>query len=150
MIRVSKTALFAAAKRWDASRVSQIFATSPALLAATDPGGRAALHLACAVKPGGSGLCEANGIATATALLDAGSDLEAVVPMDEDEGDFRATPIWYAVARGGNLPLVRFLLNRGADAGLYWNQGLASICGHMAKHRFFMRRGCCASTLSTC
>ena len=36
--------------------------------------------------------------------------------MDEDEGDFRATPLWYAVARGENLPLVRFLLARGADA----------------------------------
>ena len=36
--------------------------------------------------------------------------------MGEDEGDFRATPLWYAVARGENLPLVRFLLARGADA----------------------------------
>jgi ankyrin repeat protein len=36
--------------------------------------------------------------------------------MDEDEEDFRATPVWYAVSRGENLPLVRFLLKRGADA----------------------------------
>lgn len=36
--------------------------------------------------------------------------------MEADEGDFRATPLWYAVARGENLPLVRFLLKRGADA----------------------------------
>lgn len=36
--------------------------------------------------------------------------------MDADEGDFRATPVWYAVARGENLPLVRFLLKRGGDA----------------------------------
>ena len=36
--------------------------------------------------------------------------------MEEDEGDFRATPLWYAVARGENLPLVRFLLRHGADA----------------------------------
>ena len=35
--------------------------------------------------------------------------------MSDDEGDFRATPLWYAVARGENLPLVRFLLQRGAD-----------------------------------
>lgn len=34
--------------------------------------------------------------------------------MHEEEGDFRATPLWYAVARGENLPLVRFLLQRGA------------------------------------
>ena len=36
--------------------------------------------------------------------------------MVEDDGEFRATPLWYAVARGENLPLVRFLLGRGADA----------------------------------
>ena len=38
------------------------------------------------------------------------------VPMEEDEEDFRATPLWFAVSRGENLPLVRFLLKRGADA----------------------------------
>jgi len=36
--------------------------------------------------------------------------------MDADEGDFRATPVWYATARGENLALVRFLLARGTDA----------------------------------
>ena len=61
-------------------------------------------------------LGEPNGIKTATALLDAGAGLEVEVPMNEDEGDFRATPLWYAAARGENLPLVRFLLKRGADA----------------------------------
>jgi uncharacterized protein len=28
---------------------------------------------------------------------------------------FRATPLWFASARGENLPLVEFLLDRGAD-----------------------------------
>ena len=116
MIRPTKTALFTAAKRWNAAAVAAIAAAAPVLLAATDPKGRTALHLACAVKPEGADLGEANGIATVTALLDAGAGLETEVPMDEDEGDFRATPLWYAVARGENLPLVRFLLSRGADA----------------------------------
>jgi hypothetical protein len=93
-----------------------LLAVAPGLVTTTDPKGRAALHLACAVKPDGAGLGEPNGIATVTVLLDAGAGLEAEVPMDEDEGDFRATPLWYAVARGENLPLVRFLLSRGADA----------------------------------
>lgn len=35
--------------------------------------------------------------------------------MPEDEGDFRANPLWYAASRGRNLPLVRFLLRQGAD-----------------------------------
>jgi len=75
-----------------------------------------ALHLACAVKPAPPGLREPDGIATVAALLDAGAALEAAVPMDADEGDFRATALWYAVARGENAALVRFLLGRGADA----------------------------------
>jgi len=90
-------------------------AGAPALVGATDPRGRAAIHLACTVKAEGAQLAEPHGIKTVTALLDAGADLEAVVPMDEDEGDFRATPIWYAVARGENLPLVKFLAKRGAN-----------------------------------
>ena len=116
MTRPTKTALFAAAKSWDALEVSALLAAEPSLIAATDLKGRAALHLACAVKPGGAGLAEANGIATVTALLDAGAGIESEVPMDEDEGDFRATPLWYAVARGENLRLVQFLASRGADA----------------------------------
>ncbi len=116
MKRPSKTALFEAATRWDAAAVTEILKAAPALATASDPKGRQALHLACAVPPGGKGLGEADGIRTVTALLKAGADLEAAVPMDEDEGDFRATPLWYAVARGENRPLVRFLLKRGADA----------------------------------
>jgi uncharacterized protein len=112
----SKTALFAAAKAWDTTAVRAILAAVPALVSASDLRGRRALHIACGVKPGGSSLGEASGIKTATALLEAGADLEAEVPMDEDEEDFRATPVWYAVSRGENLPLVRFLLKRGADA----------------------------------
>lgn len=111
----SKTSLFAAAKAWDAASVQAQLAQAPALVGATDPRGRAAIHLACTVKAEGAQLAEPHGIKTVTALLDAGADLEAVVPMDEDEGDFRATPIWYAVARGENLPLVKFLAKRGAN-----------------------------------
>jgi uncharacterized protein len=112
----SKSALFEAARRWDAAAVAAMLKAAPALVTATDPRGRMALHLACATPPGGKGLGEANGIKTVRALLAAGADLEAAVPMDPDEGDFRATPLWYAVSRGRNLPLARFLLGRGADA----------------------------------
>jgi ankyrin repeat protein len=116
MTAPSKSALFDAARSWDAAGAKAILARAPDLVTASDPKGRMALHLACAVKPGSRALGEPSGIRTVTALLKAGADLEAVVPMDEDEGDFRATPLWYAVARGENLPLVRFLLRRGADA----------------------------------
>jgi ankyrin repeat protein len=113
----SKTALFEAVGRWDAAAVKATLQAAPALVTATDPRGRMALHLACGIPPGRKGLGEPNGIRTVTALLAAGAPLEAAVPMDEeDEGDFRASPLWYAVSRGQNLPLAKFLLARGADA----------------------------------
>jgi len=112
----SKTALFAASAAWDAEAVAMIVAAAPELIKATDPKGRMALHIACAVKPNGKRVGEPDGTRTVAALLKAGADLEAVVPMEADEGEFRANPLWYAVARGENLPLVRFLLERGANA----------------------------------
>lgn len=137
MKRPSKTALFKAATSWDAAAVTAILRVAPALVTASDPKDRRALHLACAVPPGGKGLGEPNGIKTVTALLAAGAGLENAVPMDEDEGDFRATPLWYAVARGENRPLARFLLKRGADASTslwaaVWRDD-AALCRELLK-----------------
>jgi ankyrin repeat protein len=113
-MKPSKSALFDAVKRWDASTVAALLKAAPDLVSATDPKGRTALHIACAVKPA-KGLGEPNGIATVTALLKAGAELEAHVPMPAEEGDFRANPVWYAASRGENLALVKFLLKRGGD-----------------------------------
>ncbi len=114
-MKATKTALFEAAKRWEAAAVRTIATTLPSLVAATDPKGRTALHIACAVDPKGKALGEKDGTRTAAALLAAGAALETFVPMPADEGDFRANPLWYAASRGRNLPLVRFLLKQGAD-----------------------------------
>jgi ankyrin repeat protein len=113
-IRASKSALFAAAKAWDFEAVAALLRAAPELVRATDPKGRLALHIACASKAKNKD--DPSGLKTVAALLKAGAGLEDIVPMDEDEGDFRANPLWYAVARGENLPLVRFLIKRGADA----------------------------------
>jgi uncharacterized protein len=113
----SRTALFSAASMWDASLVITILTSAPELVAADDSRGFTAIHRTCAVTPGSSAqLGERNGIKTVAALLKAGADVERAVPMADDEGDFRATPLWYAVARGENLPLVQFLLKQGANA----------------------------------
>ena len=114
VVRPSKSALFAAARARDFKAVAAILRAAPELVRATDPKGRMALHLACAATTKSSD--DPNGLKTVAALLKAGAGLEDIVPMDEDEGDFRANPLWYAVARGENLPLVRFLIKRGADA----------------------------------
>ena len=117
MAKPSRTSMFTAASLWDAASVEAALALAPELARVTDPQGRTALHRACAVKPGSNPqLREPHGISTVTTLLEAGAELEREVPMNEDEGDFRATPLWYAVARGENLTLVKFLLQRGANA----------------------------------
>ena len=113
-VRPSKSALFAAAKARDFKAVTAILRLAPELVRATDPKGRMALHIGCAATAKSSE--DPNGLKTVAALLKAGAGLEDVVPMDEDEGDFRANPLWYAVARGENLPLARDLIKRGADA----------------------------------
>jgi uncharacterized protein len=113
-VRPSKTALFAAAKARDFKTISAILRAAPELVRATDRKGRMALHIACAATA--KSRDDPNGLKTVGTLLKAGAGLEEIVPMDEDEGDFRANPLWYAVARGENLPLVRFLIKRGADA----------------------------------
>jgi hypothetical protein len=77
MKKPSKTAWFNAAKSWDYRRVKEVLREAPELLAATNPKGLNALHMACAVRPGKPGLHEENGIKTVTALLDAGSTSRA-------------------------------------------------------------------------
>jgi ankyrin repeat protein len=107
MARASKTAWFNAAKSWDFVAVRSLLEEAPALLEATDPKDLNALHMACSVKPGKSGVHEPNGLQTVTALLDAGIDIESV--------EWRANAVWFATGRGHNLPLVRLLLERGGD-----------------------------------
>ncbi len=48
----SKSALFDAAKTWNAAAVKAVLSAAPALAKATDPRGRMAIHIACAAKPG--------------------------------------------------------------------------------------------------
>jgi uncharacterized protein len=115
MRQPSKTTLFNAAKAWDAAAVEALLTVSPDLARATNSKGRTALHLACSVQHGGQPIGDPKGLKTAAALLRAGAAMEAAAPTDEDEGDHRSTPLWFAVARGENLPLVRFLLTSGAD-----------------------------------
>ncbi len=72
MWKPSKTALFDAAKAWDAASVEALLEASPDLAQATDPKGRTALHLACGVRPTSPAIGEPNGLKTVAALLKAG------------------------------------------------------------------------------
>lgn len=84
----------------------------PQLARVVDERGRNLLHLCCSVDPKRRGLGPADGVATADVLLAAGLDVDREAFA---EGSWKATPLWYAVARGRNLRLAKHLLDRGAS-----------------------------------
>lgn len=129
-MKPSKSALFTAAKRWDSKSLDALLLSAPDLVEVTDPRGRKALHVACSIKPGTPGTREPNGTATVSVLLRHGADLYDYVPLEG--GRFKATPVWYAVAHGDNLALVKMLLKRGARAdnclyAVVWNDNAAVL-----------------------
>ena len=91
--------------------IGKLLAESPSLIGVRDPRGRNWLHVCCSVNPKSRGLHAGDAVRTADVLLHAGLDIDEPA---FSEGNWRATPLWYAVARGQNLTLARHLLERGA------------------------------------
>jgi ankyrin repeat protein len=106
---VSKTRLFQAIKALDVNAVVALIEATPELLQATDDRRRNPLHCLCSLPADPK--TSRRSLALARRLLDAGLDVNAPAFI---EGAFQATPLWYAISRGGNLPLARFLLKQGS------------------------------------
>ena len=106
----SRTKLLEAVRNLRASDVAALLRESPDLLAWRDQRGRNLLHACCGVDVRERAPRDA--VRTADVLLAAGLDLNGEAFR---EGSWRATPLWYAIARGRNLPLAKHLLGRGAD-----------------------------------
>ncbi len=100
---VSKTSLRETVRgfRWDQLRAD--LAARPDLLSVRDDRGRNWLHL-CRATPGGSA---ESSIRTADLLLALGLGLEDPAFT---EGEWQATPLWFAISRGRNLALAEHLL----------------------------------------
>lgn len=85
----------------------------PALLQLRDERGRNWLHLCASVDVSGRPAKDRkNSVRLAAMLIDSGIDINAPAFT---EGSWQATPLWYAVARGANLAMARFLLERGSS-----------------------------------
>jgi len=97
---MSKTRIIDAVKKSDLQSTKELLRAKPELLTVTERDGRNLLHLAC--SQGGPAA-----VRMAKFLLDRG------LPIDEP-GPERCTPLFFAV-RGRNRPLVKFLLQRGAE-----------------------------------
>ena len=121
---VSKTGLREAARGHDRERLRADLAARPDLLGARDERGRNWLHLCCGA-PGEA----APAIATADLLLGLGLGLEDPAFT---EGEWKATPLWFAIAHGKNLALAEHLLTLGSTSryclfAAVWNEDRETI-----------------------
>ena len=108
---ISKTRLLQLVKDLKWKEIAEGLSENPALLGFRDERGRNWLHLTCGVKVKERGLRVSDSIKTVEALLNAGLDINQEAFR---EPDFKATPLWYAIAHGQNLKLAEFLLQRGS------------------------------------
>ncbi len=109
---VSKTSLSAAVRRFDVAAVTEGLAQRPRLLGHRDGRGRNWLHLTASIcLPDHPELAAEHGIELAEHLIALGLQINGPA---FSEGTWEATPLWYAVARGRNLSLARWLLDAGA------------------------------------
>jgi ankyrin repeat protein len=106
---VSRARLFRSLKALDVDAVAELLAGDPTLLRAVDDRRRTPLHFLCSLPPAAKAGDRAARLARH--LLDAGADIDAPAFT---EGAWHATPLWYAVSRGENIAMARFLLQRGA------------------------------------
>jgi hypothetical protein len=124
---VSKTSLAESVRAFRWLEVGEALAARPDLLDAVDEKGRNWLHHCCRSPLAGRDASES--ISTADLLLGLGLGLDAPAFR---EGEWEATPLWFTVAWGKNLPLAEHLLKRGANPNFclfaaIWNEDRAAI-----------------------
>jgi ankyrin repeat protein len=107
---MSRARLFRSIKALDADAVAELLAAQPELARATDDRRRNPLHFLCSLPA--SPKTSDRSIRLARQLLAAGIGIDAPAFV---EGAFQATPLWYAISRGRNGPLARFLLKQGSS-----------------------------------
>jgi ankyrin repeat protein len=108
----SKTKLLELVKSLRSKEAAAALKESPELLAYRDERGRNWLHICCGVNIKRGKLKASDGIAMAAVLMENGLDINRPAFT---EWSWKATPLWYAIARGENLPLAKYLLDRGCD-----------------------------------
>jgi uncharacterized protein len=112
-LMVSKTRMLDLVKAFDWKAVKKGLEESPALLEYADERGRNWLHICCGVDVTKRKQKIVDGVKTAETLLKLGFNVNK--PAFTEGGFFEATPLWYAIGRGRNHELARFLLKRGSN-----------------------------------
>ncbi|HLX37829.1 MAG TPA: ankyrin repeat domain-containing protein [Candidatus Binataceae bacterium] len=125
----SKTRLLELVRSLKWKEAAAALEESPELLAYRDERGRNLLHLACGVSMRDGKRNARDAVDMAKVLLKRGLDINQPAFT---EGSWHATPLWYAIARGENLVLAKYLLENGSDPNhclwaAAWLNDLAAI-----------------------
>jgi hypothetical protein len=104
--------MLAMVRSMDWRGVARALQEDAALLKHRDAKGRNWLHLCCGVDIGADQRKAADSIKTAEVLVDIGLSINQEAFT---ERKWKATPLWFAIARGRNLPLAEYLLKRGSN-----------------------------------
>ncbi len=128
----SKTRLTEQVKAFDAAGVLAGLDARPDLIPVRDDRGRGWLHLIAAQPAEGDARKQAASVELAKGLLARGLDIDDAAFTEGPNGEWRATPLWFAVSRGRNLTLARFLLEQGCDPdhclfAAAWNHDVEAI-----------------------
>lgn len=134
---MSKTGIIDAARFLDLDTTKRLLDAKPALQDVTDRMGRNLLHLACAASWYKLKVAPQQQVRVVDFLLKRGFGID--VPYGKDA----CTPLFEAVARGRNTPLVKMLLARGASVKAAPGGGLYAACwwGDMANLKLLVAAG---------
>jgi ankyrin repeat protein len=111
---VQKRLFIKQVRDWNATTVGNALKEEPELARYVDDIGKTPLHHCAGMNALETTHDVASSVATAEALISSGADVNAVRIIIDDGDEFRATPLWYAIAWGKNPALTRFLLKQGA------------------------------------
>ena len=118
---ISKTRMLNLVKEFRVAEVSAGFREAPDLLGYHDDRGRNWLHICASVNVSTkysrgaqmkSDVSPRDSVQLAALLINQGIDVNEPAFT---EGSWQATPLWYAIGRGRNLSLARYLLESGSS-----------------------------------
>jgi len=109
---ISKTRMFGLVKNLDWPAIKDGLAQCPEASSYRNERGKNLLHLCCGIDIAKQGLNGEDSVKMADVLLNASFDIDEPAFT---EGEWKATPLWYAIGHGQNLELAAYLIERGAD-----------------------------------
>lgn len=104
-----------AVRNLDAEAVGELLQKEAKWAQWTDKDGKNALHYLCGLDLSADAGKQEASLRILKLLLASGMDMNAVRNIPGQDGDFPATPLWYAYAKGRNEKLYTYLLAAGAD-----------------------------------